>query len=256
MIRSLDDLKKGKFKIFNLSFTSYLDSKKDNKKTNDSYVGGASSGMNVENPDNTPDTGDWVNDIGKKGNNKEEFDKTENKIKLTVYKNGFQIDDGLFRDVSIPENKKFMDEVEKGYIPQELVNQGKKELAIALEDKRKEEYKEPIPEKKFQAFVGGGHSMGGSSSEGLEINKDVQFHVDENAPSTKINIRLHNGETVTQQFNLYHSVGDIFSYVSNVAPVNGSFQLVEGFPPKPLTDMEKTIEELRLQGTTLIQRLG
>jgi UBX domain-containing protein 1 len=211
--------------------------------------------MNVENPDKEENGDDWVSKVGKQGNNKEEFDQTENKIKLTVYKNGFQIDDGLFRDISIPENKQFMDEVEKGFIPQELVNQGKKKLAIVLEDKRKEEYKEPIPEKKFQAFVGGGHSLGGHTSEGLGINTDVQFHVDENSSSTKINIRLHNGETVTQQFNLYHSVGDIFAYVDSVAPVNGSFQLVEGFPPKPLTDMEKTIEDLRLQGASLIQRL-
>jgi UBX domain-containing protein 1 len=208
--------------------------------------------MNVVNPEQD----DWVNKVAKNPNDKEAYDKTENKIKLTVWKNGFQIDDGLFRDVSIPENKKFMDEVEKGYIPQELVAQGKKELAIALEDKRKEEYKEPVPEKKFQAFVGGGTSMGNIQSEGLGINKDVKFHIDPNAPTTKINIRLHTGESITQEFNLFHSVGDIFAYVSSVAPVVGTFQLIEGFPPKPLTNMDKTIEELRLQGTTLTQRLS
>ena len=207
--------------------------------------------MNVENPDN-----DWVDKMRKNPNDKEEYNKTENKIKLTVYKNGFQIDDGLFRDSKVPENKKFLDEVEKGFIPQELVDQGKKELAIALEDKRKEDYVEPIPEKKFQAFVGGGTSFGNVQSEGLGINKDVQFHVDKSSPSTTINIRLHNGETINQEFNLFHSVGDIFHFVSSVAPVFGSFQLVEGFPPKPLTNMDKTIEELRLQGTTLIQRLS
>jgi UBX domain-containing protein 1 len=173
-----------------------------------------------------------------------------------VYKNGFSVDDGPFRDISVPENKKFMDEVEKGYIPQELVDQGKTELAIALEDKKKEEYKEPVPEKKFQAFVGGGTSMGGVRSEGLGINKDVEFFVDKNQPIAKINIRLHTGDTVTQEFNLYHSVGDIFHYVSSVAPVSGSFTLVEGFPPKPLADMDKTIEQLRLNGSTLIQRLS
>lgn len=89
--------------------------------------------MNVENPDNP--SSDWVSKI-KGADNKEAYDKSTNKIKLTVYKNGFQMDDGVFRDISVPENKKFMDEVEKGYIPQELVNQGKTELAIALEDKR------------------------------------------------------------------------------------------------------------------------
>jgi UBX domain-containing protein 1 len=213
-------------------------------------VGGASSGMNVENPD------DWVDKVRKNGNDKEAYDSTSNKIKLTVYKNGFQIDDGEFRDISVPENKKFMDEVEKGYIPQELIAQGKTELAIALEDKRKENYVAPLLEKKFQAFVGGGTSLGGVISEGLGVFKDVEFAVDPNSPSTNINIRLFNGEMITQSFNLTHTVNDIFAFVSSVAPVNGSFQLVEGFPPKPLTQTEKTIAELKLQGTTLIQRLS
>ncbi len=206
--------------------------------------------MSVENPD------DWINKVKSQPNQKEGFDKTQNKIKLTVYKNGFKIDDGLFRDSSIPENKKFMDEVEKGYIPQELVNQGKKELAIALEDKRGEEYKEPIPEKKFEAFVGGGKSLGSVQSEGLGINKDAKFEVDKSSPTTIINFRLHTGDSVTQEFNLFHSVNDIMHFVSSAAPVIGTFQLIEGFPPKPLTDMNKTIQELKLQGSTLTQRLS
>jgi UBX domain-containing protein 1 len=58
----------------------------------------------------------------------------KDKVTLKVYKNGFIMDNGPFRNINDPENKKFMDEVEKGFIPQELVNQGYKELGIALED--------------------------------------------------------------------------------------------------------------------------
>ena len=39
------------------------------------------------------------------------FEKTKNKLTLKVYKNGFVLDDLPFRDISKPENKKFMDEV-------------------------------------------------------------------------------------------------------------------------------------------------
>lgn len=88
---------------------------KDGKKTNDWYTGGQSSGLNVENPDDSA---------------------PKNKLKLTVWKNGFQIDDGPFRDISEPENQKFMDEVNKNYIPQELVSKGIKTLGIMLEDKK------------------------------------------------------------------------------------------------------------------------
>jgi UBX domain-containing protein 1 len=98
---------------------SKKDKDKDKKKTTDSYTGGHSSGLNVENPDDV-----------------EGYSKQDNKLKLTVWKNGFQVDDGEFRDINKPENKKFMDEVEKGYIPKELVDKGMKNLGIMLEDKK------------------------------------------------------------------------------------------------------------------------
>lgn len=88
------------------------------KKTTDSYTGGHSSGLNVENPDDT--------------NNY----KPKETIKLTVWKNGFQVDDGEFRDLNDEENKQFMSEVDKGYIPQELVKKGFKSLKIAMDDKK------------------------------------------------------------------------------------------------------------------------
>ncbi len=71
-----------------------------------------------------------------KPNDKEGYDKLTNKIQLTVYKNGFKVDEEPFRDIKEPANKKFMDEVEKGFIPQELVEKGYKELGIALVDKK------------------------------------------------------------------------------------------------------------------------
>ena len=120
---------------------------------------------------------------------------------------------------------------------------------------RTEVYTEPVPEKKFQAFVGGGISLGTVNSEGLGINKDVAFHVDKLKPTTNINFRLYNGESLTQEFNLTHTVGDIFAFISSAAPVSGSFQLIEGFPPKPLTEMDKTIDQARIKGTTIIQKL-
>ena len=103
---------------------------KDKKKTTDSYVGGSSSGIAVSNPENE----DYMQKMSKQGGDKESFDKIKNKITLKVYKNGFMIDNGPFRSIEVPENKKFMEEVEKGFIPQELVTQGYKELGIALED--------------------------------------------------------------------------------------------------------------------------
>ena len=94
-----------------------------------------------------------------------------------------------------------------------------------------------------------------SSSVGLAINKNAKFEVDDSAPKTRINIRLHNGESLVQEFNLTHTLRDIRVFVDSAAPVNGTYDLVEGFPPKPLAGDLQTIKELKIQGSTLIQRL-
>ena len=77
--------------------------------------------------------------------NNEKFEKTKNKIKLVVYKNGFILNNGKFRDKSIPENQRFMEEVEKGNIPQEIIQQGITDLGILLINRKTEIYYPPIP---------------------------------------------------------------------------------------------------------------
>ena len=89
----------------------------------------------------------------------------------------------------------------------------------------------------------------------MEINKDAKFEVDKSKPTTRINIRLHTGDAIAQEFNLTHTLMDVRQFVSRAAPVNGTYDLVEGFPPKPLIDDSKTIEQLKLQNSTLTQKL-
>ena len=127
---------------------------KDKRKTTDSYTGGKSSVIAVENPEDD----DWLKKM-KKHDDKEKYGKTKNKIKLTVYKNGFIIDDGEFRKKDEPQNKKFMEEVEKGYIPNELVKKGITDLGIEMDDQRDKDYEPPKEEKKFNAFTGAGQSL-------------------------------------------------------------------------------------------------
>ena len=55
------------------------DKDKDNKKTTNAYTGGASSGLNVENPE---EESDFMNNLKKNPNDKEKFDKIKNKIKF------------------------------------------------------------------------------------------------------------------------------------------------------------------------------
>ena len=72
------------------------------------------------------------------------FEKTKNKIKLVVFKNGFILNNGPFRDRSVYENNEFLKEVEKGIIPQELIRKGIKDLGIFLINRKKEMFRSPL----------------------------------------------------------------------------------------------------------------
>ena len=224
-------------------------SEKDKRKTTDSYTGGKSSGLSVSNPED-----DWLNKM-KKYDNKEKYDKTKDKLKLKVYKNGFILNDGEFRDIKEPSNKKFMEDVEKGYIPKELSKKGYTDLGIDMDDNRDSDYEPPVEEKKFQAFSGIGQSVSCVSTEGLYVYKNVSSNVNYLRPTCKINIRLFNGIIVNEDFNYCQTLRDIINYVEKKSGSN-NFSLLDGFPPKPLTDYNKTIKELHLEGSILTQRIN
>ena len=76
--------------------------------------------------------------------NEANFEKTKNKIKLVVFKNGFIINNGPFRDKSVYENNEFLQEVEKGIIPQELIRTGIKDLGILLINRKTEMFRSPL----------------------------------------------------------------------------------------------------------------
>ena len=71
------------------------------------------------------------------------FEKTKNKITLVAFQNGFIINNGPFRDRSIPENNKFMEEVERGNIPHEFTKKGINDLGILLVNRKNEFYYQP-----------------------------------------------------------------------------------------------------------------
>ena len=72
------------------------------------------------------------------------FQNTKDKIKLVVYRNGFILNNGQFRDRSLPENNEFLEEVEKGQIPQELIRKGIMDLGILLINRKTEMFRSPL----------------------------------------------------------------------------------------------------------------
>ena len=109
-------------------------------------------------------------------------------------------------------------------------------------------------EKKFVAFSGQGKLIGNVNISGLHINKSLRNMIDIFQPVCTLSIRLFNGEVVKAQFNYSQTLRDIYLYVRRIS---GSFKfhLLDGFPPKPLRDYDRTIYELKLQNSLLTQKI-
>ena len=100
-----------------------------------------------------------------------------------------------------------------------------------------------------------GKLIGNVNTEGLHVNKDLKNIVNRNLPTCSISIRLFNGEVVKSDFNLNQTLRQIYYYVQNISG-SRNFYLLEGFPPKPLREYMRTIQELKLENTILTQKLN
>ena len=57
------------------------------------------------------------------------------------------------------------------------------------------------------------------------------------------------------EFSVNSSVASVFDYVMSVAPVEGEFQLMTGFPPKPLDNPSLTIKAAGLKNAAVTQKI-
>ena len=176
MFRSLQDIRKEE------------EAKKGSSKNTESYTGGEKSGMAVENPDDIDGIVKQAKENSQNRQGRDDADKPNVEVKISLYQNGFIVEDGEFRDYNTEENKKFMETLNKGYVPEELAKKYNQKIGVALEDRRKEKWIPPPPPK-YVAYSGGGQSLGGTQGTGGAVNTataDGKPTVDESAPKTTI----------------------------------------------------------------------
>lgn len=148
-----------------------------------------------------------------------------------------------------------MKELKDGYVPSEIRKKYPNGADVGIEDKRDEEYVPPPPPA-YIAYSGHGASVGHVKGVGLEVNKESGKPVcDETKPKTRIQFRFHNGQREVVEFNTDHTVADIHTYVMQAAPVDGDYELLSGFPPKPLDNPDITIEGAGLSGGAITQKI-
>lgn len=70
--------------------------------------------------------------------------------------------------------------------------------------------------------------------------------MNQNLPKTKIQVRLHTGLAVEVEINNNDSVQTLYNHIQSIAPTVNGFQIVAGFPPKPIENLKQTIEDADL----------
>lgn len=185
---------------------------------------------------------------------------------ITLYKNGFQMEGGAFRDANDAKNQKFLDALKRSEVPAELNADIRRQwpkashVGVNLVNKTQQTFVPPVEEKKYDFSKSKGLSLGGSSSSsstgGLNVSSlsGSKYILDDDQPKTTIQIVLANRKRVRAQFNTTATVKQLFQHVKAISTMD-NFKLMEGFPPKPLSgDLGRTLQEAKLIGTSVQQR--
>jgi UBX domain-containing protein 1 len=202
-------------------------------------------------------------------------------IKITFFENGFQIDDGPLRSLTDEMGLRFIESINKGYIPRELVAEyGDVDINVNLVDRREEEYIPPPPPA-YVAFGGSGRSLGATapaavppppaatasapaSVAGTQPQKPQSsqsaLSVDPAEETCKVMIMNLTGVRSEHTVNpTRHTVHDLRVLSSNLQGVPSlplhSFQLmVRDVPPRALADDTLTIDAAKCRNATIMMK--
>lgn len=177
---------------------------------------------------------------------------------ITFYRQGFVVDDGPLRPYTDPKNHHFLKDIEEGFVPHELEDESNgRELQTELVDMKHEDYKEP-EKPKYNAFGGAGHSLASpsaASSTPAAPKPSSSFHFDPDAPSISLQVRFHDGTRATAKLNSSHTILDLRAWIEQTKPTTQAYDLLAGFPAKPLTDASQNVVAAGLSGAAVTQKL-
>ncbi|RHY30148.1 hypothetical protein DYB32_004621 [Aphanomyces invadans] len=180
---------------------------------------------------------------------------------ITFYAEGFTVDDGEYRRRDDESNREFLSAIERGHVPRELeaLHQRGEHVDISLVDKRHEQY-QGKPKPQYEAFAGAGQTMGASAVDVSAIVRDTNASgtckpVDTTQPTTVLQIRLATGGRVRETLNsALHTVRDLHAIIRREGAATQPYVLLAGFPPKPITDMDATLQAAGLLGAAITQK--
>lgn len=189
---------------------------------------------------------------------------------ITMYRDGFTVDDGPYRRVNDPANREFLSSLARKVKPRELIDEGGgSDVSVGLVDRRSEDYVE-----EFRSFSGAGTSLGSSSGAaggnsggtimGVIRPNETQQHQSaassaggQDCKTTSVQVRLLSGRRLIAKVPINGNVQDLVNEIQNIGGADvGSepYVLMAGFPPRQITDLTATIEEAGLAGSSVQQK--
>ncbi|KAF0931377.1 hypothetical protein E2562_004515 [Oryza meyeriana var. granulata] len=186
---------------------------------------------------------------------------------IYFWTNGFTVNDGPLRSFDDPANASFLKSIKNSDCPSELEPADKRSKVNVNLIRKEENCPEPV--KHAAPFQGEGKPLGTSdnsttpdatsavaASSTETASKTVTITVDDSLPSTSLQIRFVDGSRMVARFNTSHTIADVRAFIDTTRPGEASdYTLQAGFPPKPLDDMTKTIEEAGVANSVLIQKV-
>jgi len=257
------------------------DDEDDDAESNRRYVGGVSargggSGLAVEpnndggSDSNTPasererDTVfNLAESVGGGGATDSAGSEEEMRRTITMYRNGFVVDEGEYRRLDDPANAEFLRSMARGITPRELLTNAdgtSGDVSVRLVDKRSEEYEES-----FKSFSGAGNSLRaseaaeGSNDSGVDLTVLDPANLSSVAAAasggegaqTSIQVRTTNNQRRVIRIETTATVRDLAIRIVGEVSQTQPFRLLAGFPPKPIQDFSKTVEEAGLKGSSV-----
>ncbi|CAH8261338.1 unnamed protein product [Arabidopsis lyrata] len=173
---------------------------------------------------------------------------------VTIWRNGFTIDDDPFKSLDDPENAAFLERITSLESPRLL-----DPLSVQVKLIRREGNFSESP-----SFHGVGSTLAESDSVSTNLPTLATspppsmglIVVDPTAPTTSIQLRLADGTRLVTRFNTRHTIRDIRGFIDASRP-DGSKDyelLIMGSPPTRLPDFDQTIEKAGIANSVLVQK--
>ncbi|KAF8113757.1 hypothetical protein N665_0045s0003 [Sinapis alba] len=184
---------------------------------------------------------------------------------VTVWRNGLTLDDNPLWSFNDPLSAAFLQKIESLESPRVVDSRdGKKRFLIKLIRRHQEDYSEsPKP---LQPFHGVARTLANSDStvsteppaSSDSLTTEPTPSTDPTSPTTLIQLVLADGTRIVAQFNTHNTIRDVRDFIDAATPdaSRDYHLLIMGtFPPKPLTDLDQTIDQAGISNSVLAQKL-